>query len=266
MKNFIYPILAVPAFFLLTAGVLYHNGSPGGKSGSPGDGASCTQCHAGTPVTGTTWITTNLPASGYTPGNTYMISITGSHSGAQRYGFEMTSENGSGQKKGAFAVTNNIQNQLVNAQASAITHTGSGITPSNDSITWTFNWTAPVTGTGNVTLYAAINAANGNGNTSGDIIYLTNQSFTEAIITASEDFHNESAIKVYPNPASDFLQVTIPSSLNANISLYSLDGKLMKSYIASNNQLFPVSEFERGIYLIRIETNSQISTTRLVLN
>ncbi|HRX96862.1 MAG TPA: hypothetical protein P5514_07945 [Bacteroidales bacterium] len=39
-------IIAVPALFLLfTSEVLYHTGSPGGKTGSPGDGGhNCTDC------------------------------------------------------------------------------------------------------------------------------------------------------------------------------------------------------------------------------
>ena len=43
----------------------------------------------------------------------------------------------------------------------AITHTSSGISTTGDSNSWSFDWTAPASGTGDVTFYGAFNAANG---------------------------------------------------------------------------------------------------------
>ena len=72
----------------------YPGGSPGGYTGSPGDGKTCKQCHGGTVANVTGWITSNIPAEGYTPGTSYTITVTVSGSGSK--GFEVSPQNSSG--------------------------------------------------------------------------------------------------------------------------------------------------------------------------
>jgi hypothetical protein len=180
MKNFyaLLSILAVPATLLL---VSYHTGSPGGRTGSPGDGGTtCTSCHTGTATTVSGWITTNIPSQGYTPGQTYLVTATGTHTGVVYFGFELTAENSGGANVGTFSLTEPGRTKLVSGNTS-VTHTDGGINPIGNTNTWTMNWTAPVSGTGQVGFYAAFNAANGNGNTSGDVIYKTSLMVNEFI-------------------------------------------------------------------------------------
>ncbi len=168
------PIYKIPFVFLIPLVIiLYANssGSPGGKSGSPGDaGATCVQCHSGTANATSGWITSDIPASGYVPGETYQITATGVHTGVVRFGFELTAENNSGDKVGTFTITDGARTKLIN-QGNAVTHTFNGTTVSGNSSSWSANWTAPDTDIGQIRFYAAFNAANGNGNTSGDVIY-----------------------------------------------------------------------------------------------
>lgn len=181
------PIYKIPFIFLIPlAIILYANssGSPGGRSGSPGDGgATCVQCHTGTASATSGWITSNIPASGYVPGETYQITATGTHSGVVRFGFELTAENTSGGKVGTFTITDTPRTKLIN-QGNALTHTFNGTTVSGNSSSWSANWTAPGTNIGQIRFYAAFNAANGNGNTSGDVVY-TSSLFVEAAQPAS---------------------------------------------------------------------------------
>jgi hypothetical protein len=164
-----YVLLSIPAMGIIFLLMAYSSGSPGGKSGSPGDnGSTCVDCHTGTvnPVSG--WISTNIPITGYVPGNTYTITLTGTHNGVVKFGFEVTAEDVNGTKVGTLILTDPVQTKFTNGTAT-VTHTSSGNTPSGNTKTWTVDWTAPTAGTGNVGLYAAINAANGNGNNSGDV-------------------------------------------------------------------------------------------------
>ena len=172
MKKTMYLLFTVAGlFFLLTSELMYSSGSPGGKSGSPGDGgATCTQCHGGTATPQSGWITSTIPVEGYEPGQTYSITATGTHAGVGKFGFELTSEDMAANKVGTLTVTNTVENQLVNGNNS-ITHKSAGTTPNGDTKSWTFDWTAPAAGTGDVTFYSAFNAANGNGNNQGDVIY-----------------------------------------------------------------------------------------------
>ncbi|NOU48921.1 MAG: T9SS type A sorting domain-containing protein [Bacteroidales bacterium] len=162
--------------FLPVVIVLYAHsaGSPGGKSGSPGDSnATCTQCHSGTASSVSGWITTNIPAEGYTPGGSYVITATGTHAGVVKFGFELTAETSAGAKIGTFTITEPTRTQLVNVNK-AVTHTQAGNVPTGNTNTWTMNWTAPASNVGQIRFYAAFNAANGNGNNTGDIIYKSN--------------------------------------------------------------------------------------------
>lgn len=165
---FLTPIIAVPAILLIMG---YHTGSPGGRTGSPGDnGNTCTGCHTGIASNAFAWITTNIPASGYVGGQTYTITATGTHAGVVRFGFELTVEDSQGNKVGTLQLTDPTRTKLVNGNK-AVTHTSNGITPTGNSNSWSVNWVAPEGISGNIGIYAAFNAANGNGNPSGDVIY-----------------------------------------------------------------------------------------------
>jgi hypothetical protein len=164
--NYIYKFLLLitlmPAVLVIIAS---SSGSPGGRTGSPGDGnLTCTSCHSGTAINQSDWISTNIPLGGYVPGSTYQITLNSAHAGAARFGFELTAETSTGQKTGTFAITESNRTKLVN-QNRAVTHTFNGTTPSGGGASWTMNWTAPA--------HATVNAANGNGGTSGDVIYRT---------------------------------------------------------------------------------------------
>ena len=92
-------VLVIPVAFVLYAS---SSGSPGGKSGSPGDnGNTCTDCHSGTAIPTSGWISSGIPAQGYTPGETYQLTVTATHSGAGRDGFELTAETAPGSKTGS---------------------------------------------------------------------------------------------------------------------------------------------------------------------
>ncbi len=170
-------LLALPITLILFS---YSNGSPGGKTGSMGDGSNtCTDCHTGSATTQTGWITTDIPIEGYVAGETYTIVATGTHNGVVKFGFELTAEDELGTKTGTFVITEASRTKLANNDAS-VTHISGGTTPTGDLCNWTMNWTAPDPAPAAVRFNAAFNAANGNGQTSGDIIYrsvLTVQEF-----------------------------------------------------------------------------------------
>jgi hypothetical protein len=176
-KNYFF--LTIPLIPIIIILMANSSGSPGGKSGSPGDNSNtCTDCHTGSsnPVSG--WITTNVPSEGYTPGDTYTITATGTHTGVGKFGFELTVEDQSGNKVGTLIITDATQTKFTNG-SNAITHTSSGNTPSGNSKTWSMDWTAPFGVSGNIGIYAAFNAADGTGNTGGDVIYTSNTFISE---------------------------------------------------------------------------------------
>ena len=170
------------------------SGAPAGYANDPASGQNnCTNCHAGTAIVATpntASITTNIPSGGYIPGQTYTITATVIYSGRSKFGFEIAAQSSNGATRGIIIVTNTAQTKLVNNNY--ITHTSGG-TSGTGSKTWTFNWVAPAAGSGTVGFYGAFNASNGNGNTLGDIIYITSTSvqenacFISPSITSSAD-------------------------------------------------------------------------------
>lgn len=158
----------------------YLTGAPSGKANDPASGnANCTGCHSGTATTNAAIgnITTNIPASGYVPGTTYQITANVVYAGKTRFGFEVSPQNSAGVQKGTITITDATNTKIVSTKY--VTHTSAGNTGSG-ARSWSFNWTAPAAGTGNVTFYGSLLAANNNGSESGDLTYITSKTVTEA--------------------------------------------------------------------------------------
>lgn len=70
---------------------------------------------------------------------------------------------------------------------------------------------------------------------------------------------SNASISIYPNPASDFLNISIEGELDYKISIFDIGGKLVLSSI--NVSLVDVSSFYGGTYFIEIEdvkTNKKV--------
>ena len=197
-------IISIPVILLLLSN---SSGSVGGKSGSIGDdGHTCTDCHSGTATPMSNWISTNVPAEGYTPGQTYSITATGTHNGVVKFGFELTVEDSQGNKTGTLQITEPSRTKFTNSNH-AVTHTTAGNVPFGNTNTWTMNWVAPSGIDGDIGIYAAFNAANGNGNNTGDVIY-------KSSIFISKFVPVPALTSIVPNAADqgDTVQVTITGS------------------------------------------------------
>ena len=243
-------LLIIPAsivlaiFFYPTTSISNGGGSPGGKTDSPNDGASCTGCHYAGSGTGAS-ITTNIPANGYTPNQVYTITANISHSGINKFGFEITAEKNSGNTKtGSFLVTNSVEMKFVNNNT-AITHKSGG-TSGNGSRTWTMDWEAPNTGTGDVTFYGAFMAANGDGTNNGDTYHSTNLTVSEAIVNSVSNLSAQ----------NDFTFNTFTKRIETikTVSVYDISGKLVFS---TNEKLTNISHLNKGIYILKSENKTQ---------
>ncbi len=142
-------VLALTAIILFSSfSMNYPSGSPVAKTGSPGDGSDCSSCHGGTATVTAGLITSNIPVAGYTPGQTYQITATNTLTGSGKYGFEVSPQNAGGTQLGTLAA--GTASKLVGGTKYVTQSTASSSTH-----IWTFNWTAPVAGTGAVTFYGA---------------------------------------------------------------------------------------------------------------
>jgi len=257
---FIISVIAIPLALVLYG---YSTGSPGGKTGSPGDGGStCIDCHAGTATAKSGWITTDVPASGYLQGETYTITATGTHEGVVLFGFELSAENDMGNKFADFTLVNSDETKFTNANQ-AVTHTSGGTTPSGDSRTWTVEWTAPSGSEGDITFYAAFNAANGNGNTSGDVIY-TSETTVSPNTVGIEELLAQS-VAVYPNPVDKVLNFGFNGDFRAQQAVvFNQAGQQVRNFNLNGKTTVDVSGLEQGLYFVRLSDQQQSTVKKFL--
>lgn len=167
-SGFLLCVLAASAF-------ASSDGAPEGHTGAPGE-QNCTACHIGTVNSGRGRVRVEFPSSGYTPGQRSRVRVILEDPAAMRWGFELTARLESAAQTRAGTLASSDGNTAVTSGGGLqwITHTTAGTRRgTSGSATFEFDWTAPASDAGAVVFYAAGNAANGNGTTSGDSIYTT---------------------------------------------------------------------------------------------
>lgn len=250
-----------------------------GRTGSPGETTCNTSgCHVGNALNATGGsITISAPTLAnwqYFPGAVYPISVTVSRAGCPIFGVGFEALRSTGANAGTLTAgvgtTLKAATILGNTRTN-IVHTLNGGTSSTGSKTFTFNWTAPAAGTGTVTFYAAGNATNGSGSTSGDFIYTTSQTVTESA-TGIEEGIVASSIKIHPNPIVDNINLSFQLMSNEEVAvrILSLEGKLVETALqeklqSGNHNLVIPAPTQKGIYLLELEHSSGTSTRKIVV-
>lgn len=197
----------------------YEYGPNPGYAGVPGehDGSTCNTsgCHVGTPVNGGGGSVTVTFPNGmtYTPGVTEHLKVTVADPAQRAWGFELTARQASSTSTvaGNFASTDN-HTQLVCSHPDLfifvdvpfrgpgsqscdsasplqyIEHSLAGYNSTKGttgSATYEFDWMPPASNVGNITIYVAGNAANGDLQPTGDHIYSATYTLTPAIAGAA---------------------------------------------------------------------------------
>lgn len=229
----------------------------------------CADCH-GASSTGVS-ITINASpslAGGYVPGQVYNMSVTVAKSGINYYGYNFEVQTASNTNAGDFAVTNAVNTRTFNTLG---TLNMSHKTPSNgtNGYTFTFNWIAPLTSVGTVTMYAAGVAANLNGQDTGDFVAKTSMSVAAAP-TGINEISNDHSLKMYPSPASDQFTIELKNgvSQNAVVKLFNIEGKEINnlSYAFNGNSIRVVlpTSLEKGVYFVKVIDNGKILSQKLI--
>jgi uncharacterized protein (TIGR03437 family) len=189
-----------------------HSAGPdAGKAGVPGE-STCNQaqCHVGTALNGGSGsVKVTFPGgSTYSAGikQHLVVTVSDSNANGKAWGFQLTARPSSDPKTqaGSFTSTDRLtavvcnvppfdefqnvfldfgqnQNCPANKSLAYIEHTLAGSSRSQSgSQTFEFDWTPPANATGNITLYVAGNAANGDTQPTGDHIYTATYTLTPA--------------------------------------------------------------------------------------
>ncbi len=183
-------------------------GPDAGYSNVPGELGTCAQgsCHLGTATVATSQITVAFPnGQVYVPGVKQHLSVTISDPTQKAWGFQTTTRNSGAPQTQAGTFASTDANTLImcaptnlsterevdystsqaqvcpaNMPLQYMEHSLTGYTNTKGlgSGTYQFDWTPPATNVGNIVMYVAANAANGDLTTGGDHIYTKTYTLT----------------------------------------------------------------------------------------
>ncbi len=245
-------------------------GAPAGATGSPGDNnLTCARsgCHAGTATPQSGLISTNVPSSGYIPGETYQITVSISQAGISKWGFQASPQNSNGSLVGTLTLTEPTRTRFIGVGNKYVTHTTGGNSGATGSTSWSFNWTAPSAGTGAATVYAAAMAANGNNGTSGDQVFFDNLTIEEDITISINDNESISEVIIYPNPVEGSFLFIKNTEKAFSAVIRDMQGRIVASETLleeSSNQKINIEHLPKGAYFIEFSGNSGSKIKRFI--
>ncbi len=264
MKRKTLLILFISTFMGITIPTLksYPDGAPSdGRTGSPGDGGktcATSGCHNGTAQDATGIISSNIPAEGYTAGATYTVSVTVDQSGNK--GFIVSPQKADGTLIGS--LTAGTGNQRVGGKY--ITHTQP---ISSASATWSFTWTAPAAGTGNVDFYGAF--ANNR-----SLVRKTKYTVSEKIANGINSNESITSLKMFPNPNVNQdlnLSFEMKKAGKVKIELIDITGKsVVELYDGANaagtfTEKFRIPSMKAGLYFLSVQVAEDVLTRKLLV-
>jgi len=92
----------------------------------------------------------------------------------------------------------------------------------------------------------------------------------EIFVTGIDAIGIDLTASVYPNPASDFVLLTVVSSKSENFTfqLYDIQGKiLLNKKVESNETPISMSELANAIYFIKVyKNNNEVKTFKIIKN
>jgi YD repeat-containing protein len=161
---------------------------------------------------------------------------------------------------------------------------GLGVTPPTDIQNWTVTSNVINTGVRTVVATRSRVAAEGNDFTfplAAQPLHLTYARGTSLTVTyhgsgncgsttsnLSTDSFDIDSLKIYPNPAANFVNIELPASVfEADILVYDMQGKTVKeAKVTTENNKLDLSGLTAGFYLLNIKTTDGEGTKTLVIN
>ena len=226
-------------------------GNDTGYAGGPAEqGRTCATagCHSSaTPIAQEGWLTIDADSLGYMGDSLYTLTLRATDPNASTFGFMASPQNSSGNQMGGFIAGG--AGLEVKGGSKYITHTVPNVDGSG-TMTWSFQWLAPSAGSGPVTFYAAINAANNDGGTFGDQIHTTTLTLPERPV--------RDQLTLFPNPATTHVTVaglddaTSTSTLHVvNVAGQHMGGVNLEP--VHGELRLDISQLPAGVYFVQVD-------------
>lgn len=254
--------------------VLNTGGAPSGRAGAPGE-TNCTSCHnTGTAQDGNTVneLILNGGGTNYIAGQTESMTLTLTNNAAKN-GFQLVALHSDNEMAGTFTITDNTNTKFVASgllNRDYVTHTSNGTSLN----TWTFDWETPVEG-GDITFYVATNKTNSSATNAGDIIFLSQHSFTAPDVSSvDEEVISEHLDVIYLSQKNAIIadfEINNPSSISFNV--VGMDGKSV--YFKNVNHFAPgeysemlrlPNDIRNGIYVTTIFVDNKPLSKKIYIS
>lgn len=246
------------------------------RTGAKGSLNSCgvsAGCHGiGTATTVSIHVdSSGVPVTQYFPGHSYTISIHGTNSAANpKFGFQFASVCNVGGSEthagtpGGFPT--NVR--LISLDSlDIVEHSLPLIAATPGIYDVAFTWTAPAGNVGDITLYATLNAVNGNNAADINDISANTTCILTAPWPAAVPTMAESRPSCFPNPATDHFFISLGgiTEQKCEVNVFDLSGRLVINQI-SNSLLINVitRQLLPGTYTVTLERSGYGYTTSLI--
>jgi hypothetical protein len=97
--------------------------------------------------------------------------------------------------------------------------------------------------------------------------YFCMDNFTLRDITSIANVFSENeSLSVYPNPANDFLQISLNGIPNNRVEILNTDGRLVRSDFVKKEQVLSlnISDLKPGCYIVRLYTEGKVYHTKFL--
>jgi len=248
------------------------------KTNAPGE-STCVDCHTGTALNaggGSMSIVFSGANNKYKPNKTYTITVSvDDPAESDKGGFETTILNTSNVAAGTVTITDSANTMLRHDNANGRDYVSNFFGEEN-KVSWSFQWKAPATPVGKITIYTCTNATNNDSTYLGDHIYagilvlkLKNLLKEDGITEQDDD-----EFSVFPTVIERNFNVkyNVASPSNVRISLYSLQGQTLETFIEGKRDegvyeepIILSKNYMAGIYLIVEQMNDQVLTRKVMI-
>jgi ELWxxDGT repeat protein len=97
----------------------------------------------------------------------------------------------------------------------------------------------------------------GDNGTTGNELYVVDST------TLSIESVSKNTLQIYPNPASEFIQIA-SEYLNSSYKIYSILGQVVKEGVITSSQI-SVSGISKGNYILKVSQDDKIATQKLII-
>lgn len=253
----------------------YPGGAPFGVSGEPG-GTNCTMCHSGSSAISNSSVA-SISFSGtnnkYIPGSTYTINVELVGAPSPKNGFEIVAlRNSDNANVGNISITDATNTQIVTGLSKTyVTQTSAG----NSITSWSFDWTAPTNGEGDITFYSSSIVSNNDGSSSGDETHLKQlviqEDASNDVLEQSEIVSIDNSLKLINDNNWIKTSLFVEKAKYITSKVMTLNGKIIYSnksiLTVGKNNLEPInlSNYSKGIYIINYTIDNQIISRKVFI-